>query len=122
MYTTFIRPLLEYSFIVWDGCPLHYVEKLEKVQLYAARITTGLPIISSRESLYLETGWEPLSERPRVAKLNTMYNVHNIFSLLLGGESQTIIHEIERTIPFPNADLNLIECRLFLILLRNGTA
>ena len=77
MYTTFIRPLLEYSSIVWDGCPLQYVEKLEKVQLYAARITTGLPIISSRESLYLETGWEPLSERRRVAKLNTMYTVHN---------------------------------------------
>ena len=76
MYTTFIQ-LLEYSSIVWDGCPLHYVEKLEKVQLYAARITPGLPIISSRESLYLETEWEPLSERRRVAKLNTMYKVHN---------------------------------------------
>ena len=73
MYTTFIRPLLEYSSIVWDGCPFQYVKKLEKVQFYVARI----PIISSRESLYLETGWEPLSERRRVAKLNTMYKVHN---------------------------------------------
>ena len=72
-----MRPLLEYSSIVWDGCLLHYIEKLEKVQLYAARITTGLPIIFSRESLYLETGWEPLSERRRVAKLFTMYKVHN---------------------------------------------
>ena len=33
MYTTFIQPLLEYSSIVWDGCPFQYVEKLEKVQL-----------------------------------------------------------------------------------------
>ena len=32
---------------------------------------------SSRKSLYLETGWEPLSERGRVAKLFTMYKVHN---------------------------------------------
>ena len=32
--------------------------------------------LSSRESIYLETGWEPLSERRRVAKLNTMYKVH----------------------------------------------
>ena len=53
MYTTFIRPLLEYSSIVRDGCPFQYVKKLEKFQLYVAII----PIISSRESLYLETGW-----------------------------------------------------------------
>ena len=105
------------------------LQYVEKVQLYAARITTGLPITSSREPLCLETGWEPLSERQRVAKLNTMYKVHNNlvpdylkhFPLLLGVENQNTIHVIERIIPFPNADLNFIESRLFLTLLRNGT-
>jgi hypothetical protein len=38
---------------------------------------TKLPIISSRESLYLETGWEPLAERQKVAKLNTISEIHN---------------------------------------------
>lgn len=77
MYMTFIRPLIEYCSVVWDGCSFQDVEKLEKVQLYAARIITGLPILSSRESLYLETGWTPLSERRKLAKLSTMYKIHN---------------------------------------------
>jgi hypothetical protein len=40
--------------------------KLEKLQLEAARIVTGLPIFTKTDSLYFETGWEPLySRRPR---------------------------------------------------------
>lgn len=74
---TFIRPLIEYCSVVWDGCSFQDVEKLEKVQLYAARIITGLPILFSIESLYLETGWTPLSERRKLAKLSTMYKIHN---------------------------------------------
>jgi hypothetical protein len=31
--------------------------ELECLQLEAARIVTGLPIYSSAESLYFETGW-----------------------------------------------------------------
>lgn len=77
MYMTFIRPLIEYCSVVWDGYLLQDVEKLEKVQLCAARIITGLPILSSRESLYLETGWTPLSERRKLTKLSTMYKIHN---------------------------------------------
>ena len=46
------------------------------MQLYAARIVTGLPILASNESLYFETGWEPLCERSRTAKLTTMYRMH----------------------------------------------
>ena len=38
------------------------VERLEKVQLEAARIVTGLTKFASRESLYFETGWETLTE------------------------------------------------------------
>ena len=80
MYIAFIRPLLEYASDVWDGCTVFQVDLLEKVQLHAARIVTGLPIISSRESLYLETGWEPLSNRRETSKLTTMFKVHNNFA------------------------------------------
>jgi hypothetical protein len=38
-------------------------DKLEKLQLEAARIVTGLPAYASRDSLYLETGWEKLIDR-----------------------------------------------------------
>ena len=77
MYITFIRPLLEYASEVWDGCTQSDIEQLEKVQLHAARIVTGLPIFSSRESLYYETGWEPLSSRRHSKKLTVMYKIHN---------------------------------------------
>lgn len=43
-----------------DGCSVHDSDKLEKVQLCADRIVTGLPIINiSRDVLYSEKGWKP---------------------------------------------------------------
>ena len=47
MYTVFIRPLLEYAAVVWNGCSQSEVEKLEKVQLCTTRVVTGLPIVAS---------------------------------------------------------------------------
>ena len=61
MFIVFIRQNLVYASIVWDDCPAHDIEKLEKVQLSAARIVTGLPIFTFRESLY--TGWDTLQNR-----------------------------------------------------------
>ena len=58
MYISFVRPQLEYVVEIWSGCTKYDIEKLKKVQLYAARIVTGLSIITSRTSLYSETGWE----------------------------------------------------------------
>ena len=31
MYVTFVRPLLEYASVVWDGCSILDTDKLEKV-------------------------------------------------------------------------------------------
>ena len=70
MYVTFVRPLLEYVSVVWDGCSIFDSDKLEKVQLYAVRIVTGLPILASKESLYFETGWEPLCERRKKSQID----------------------------------------------------
>jgi hypothetical protein len=42
IYLTFIRPVLEYACEVWDGCFERDIEKIEKIQLEAARIATGL--------------------------------------------------------------------------------
>ena len=68
LYTVFIRPTLEYASIAWDGCSTHDIEKLEKVQLSAARIITGLPIFASSESFYTETSWQTLQNRRYAAK------------------------------------------------------
>ncbi|XP_062621091.1 uncharacterized protein LOC134282700, partial [Saccostrea cucullata] len=75
MYTTFIRPQLEYASLVWGGCNIGDSEKLEKLQLCAARIVTGLTLLASKDALYFETGWEPLHERRKKTRLTTMYKI-----------------------------------------------
>ena len=77
LYCTFIRPLLEYGAEVWDGCSMADANRLEKIQMNAARIVTGLPVFASFNSLYLETGWETLSDRRRVRKLTLMFKIVN---------------------------------------------
>ena len=39
-----------------NGLNINDAEKLEKVQLDAGRIVTGLLLFSSREAIYFETG------------------------------------------------------------------
>ena len=41
-YLSFIRPILEYGNIIWDGCNKLQSDLLESIQLDAARIITGL--------------------------------------------------------------------------------
>ena len=38
-------------------------DNLERLQLEAGRIVTGLPLFANRESIYSEAGWELLSDR-----------------------------------------------------------
>ena len=77
IYCTFILPLLEYACEVWGGCSKFDEDKLEKVQLEAARIVTGMPLFASRESLYFETGWETLKDRRTRRKLTLFHRVYN---------------------------------------------
>ena len=42
LYIWFIRPILEYGWIVWDNCSIQVSDLLESVQLEAALIITGL--------------------------------------------------------------------------------
>jgi hypothetical protein len=73
----YILPLLEYACELWDGCTQQEYNKIEQIQHEAARIITGLPKFSSLESLYFETGWEPLHSRRRRRKLNMFYKIRN---------------------------------------------
>ena len=63
LYCTYIRPLLEYASGVWDGCNETDANRLEQIQLNAARIVTGLSIFASLNSLYFESEWETLAQR-----------------------------------------------------------
>ena len=77
IYLTFIRPIMEYACELWDGCSQNDSDNLEKLQLEAGRIVTGLPLFASRESIYYETGCELLSDRRKTRRLSIFYNIHN---------------------------------------------
>ena len=63
MYFSFIRPVIEYSDIVWDNCTQTLKEKLEKINIEAARIVTGATKLTSLKLLYKESGWPTLEKR-----------------------------------------------------------
>ena len=43
IYISFIRPLMEYADVIWDNQKQNLINKLENIQLDAARIVTGGP-------------------------------------------------------------------------------
>jgi hypothetical protein len=73
IYLVFILPILEYASEVWDNCGQTNGNRLEKIQIEAARILTGLSIYASFDSIYKETGWETLSTRRKVKKTATFF-------------------------------------------------
>ena len=77
LYLVYIRPLFEYACELWNNCGIGNSQKLEQLQLEAARIVTGLPIFTKTEILYIETGWELLSVRRKRRKLQLFYNIVN---------------------------------------------
>ena len=115
IYTTYIRPVLEYASVVWDECGVANTYKIERVQLDAARIVTGLPSYSSSADLYAETGWETLKSRRHRFKLKT-------FNKLMKGETPNYLScllppQVGQTTNYPlrnQTDYVLPNCRLSL--------
>ena len=64
-----------YAYELWYECCSRTADKLEQLQLEAARIITGLPKFASKKSS--ETGWETLSCRRRRRKLTLFHKIHN---------------------------------------------
>ena len=62
IYTAFIRPLLEYSEVIWDDCT-EYKNDLDKIQNKAARIATRATKLVSLNALSKEIYWESLKQR-----------------------------------------------------------
>ncbi len=68
IYISYMRPILEYASVVWDGCSEYEKSALEKIQHEAARIVTGLTKSVSLYNLSKEIGWQSLSVRRSVKK------------------------------------------------------
>ena len=77
LYTSFIRPILEYGDILFDNCTQYEKDELDKVQSEAARIVTGGTKLVSINNLYKEIGWESLENRRCKHKLVMFYKMVN---------------------------------------------
>ena len=77
IYTTFIRPLLEYGDVLFDNCTRQEKDDLEKIQHEAARIVTGATCLVSITKLMDEVGWESLETRRSKHKLIQFYRMTN---------------------------------------------
>ena len=77
IYTTFIRPILEYADVIWDNCCDYEKQELEKIQIEAARIASGATKLISIQNLYKEIGWENLEKRRINLKLILFYKMYN---------------------------------------------
>ena len=75
IYVSFLRPILEYASVVWDNCTFNEKDKLEKIQIEAGRIVTGLTRSTSLYNLFRELGWLTLSERRKYQKLVLAFKI-----------------------------------------------
>jgi hypothetical protein len=75
LYYSYVRPILEYCDVIYDNCTKAESEKLDAVQLAAARVVTGATRGMSHRLLYSELKWEKLEERRRVHRLKTYYKI-----------------------------------------------
>jgi hypothetical protein len=70
------RVFLDFVYLTYILIFAEYLN-VEKLQLDAARIVTGLPIFTKTDKLYSETGWTTLSSRRHNRKLQLFYNIKN---------------------------------------------
>ena len=60
-YMTYIRPIPEYTSIIWDNCTKTQSDLSGSINLEAARIITGFRRGTSHAVLYRELGWISLA-------------------------------------------------------------
>ena len=77
LFTTFVRPILEYSDVVWDNLTQAEEYDLEQIQLEALRIISGNTRLVSLTKLYAETGFLTLSSRRLMHRLILFYKMKN---------------------------------------------
>jgi len=68
IYISFLRPILEYSSVLWDNCSKYEKHRLERMHLEAARIVTGTTPSISTIHLYDDIGWLTLEDRRNYQK------------------------------------------------------
>ena len=75
MYFSFIRPLLEYGDIIWDNCCNYEKFEIEKMQIEAGRIITGVTKSCSKSKIQEETVWDSLETRRYKHRMVTFFKM-----------------------------------------------
>ena len=109
MYTSYVRPLIEYSNSVWDNCFTESKNQLESIHTEAARVITGATKPCSIEKLFADLGWESLQKRRNKHKLVIFYKIlHGIAPTYLSDIVPPLIQDTT-TYNLRNAG-NITEC------------
>ena len=100
-YESLIRPILEYSGVVWDPHNAQDLNKLEMVQhRYARYISRDYGRTSSVTAILKTLGWEPLAERRAKACITMMYRIaHGLVGI--GPHHTGTCKQKERQCPVP---------------------
>ena len=77
LYTTMVRPIMEYGGVLFDGCPKNQSTLLDKVQREAALVCTGAYKHTKNTNLMHEVGWTSLGTRRSMQKACVMYKIQN---------------------------------------------
>ena len=96
IYIAFIRPILENADVIWSNCSHYEKDELEKVQIEAARISTGATKRISINNLYKEICWDKLQKRRDDHKLTLFYKIYN--NLTPNYLSSLIPQQVETTL------------------------
>ncbi len=73
-YCTLVRPILEYSSSVWDPYTTDHIHQIGKIQKRAARmVCNDYRQDTSASELIRELGWEMLSTRRKISRVNIMH-------------------------------------------------
>ncbi|MCG7868583.1 MAG: endonuclease/exonuclease/phosphatase family protein [Candidatus Thiodiazotropha taylori] len=112
IYTAFIRPLLEYSDVIWDNCTEYEKNDLDKIQNEAARIATGATKLVSLNALSKEICWESLEQRRKNHRLTLFYKMfYNLTPLYLSSLVPQSVSNLSRYNLRNSNDLQTVDAR-----------
>ena len=80
IYTSMIRPVLEFGNVIYDSASLSAGQALETIQRQAAIIVSGAYRHTRHDLLLSELGWEDLASRRKYHKICVFYKIiHKIY-------------------------------------------
>ncbi len=121
VYLSFIRPILEYGSVIYDGCSKKLENVLEGVQRQAALACTGAYIKTSHNALLTELGWDRLATRRECQKLFYFYKIlHDLAPSYLSTLSPRSVNQTThynlRSACHPTLPYNILHAFIFTVI------